>query len=84
MKFACSQLKSDTETSRHCNFNIVSGEYTGTSRFITGFYGLNDILAAFQKVVDYTLIGLLSNTHCFLDDNIIVSRCSEQNRFKRL
>ena len=37
LKYAYSQLNLDPETARHCNFNIISGEGTGTYRFITGF-----------------------------------------------
>ena len=37
LKYAYSQLNLDPEMARHCNFNIVSGEGTGTYRFITGF-----------------------------------------------
>ena len=37
LKFAYSQLNLDPETARHCNLNIISGEGTGTYRFITGF-----------------------------------------------
>ena len=36
---------------------------------------------AFQKVMDYTLIGL-KNTHCFLDDIIIVIRGSKEDHLK--
>ena len=32
--------------------------------------------AEIQKAIDYTLIGL-KNTYCFLDDNLIVSKRSE-------
>ena len=71
LKYAYSQLKLDPETARHCNFNIISVERTGTYRFITGFYGLTDMPAAFQKVMDYTLVGL-KNTYCFLDDIIVI------------
>ena len=78
LKYAYSQLKLDPETARHCNFNIISGERTGTYRFITGFYGLTDMPAAFQKVMDYTLVGL-QNTYCFLDDIIVVSRGSKED-----
>ena len=81
LKYAFSQLNLDPETARHCNFNIVSGEGTGTYRFITGFYGLTDIPAAFQKVMDFTLVGLKS-TDCFLDDIIIVSRGSKGDHLK--
>ena len=37
--------------------------------------------AAFQKVMYYTLVGL-KNTHCFLDDIIIVSRGSKEDHLK--
>ena len=76
LKYAYIQLSLDPGTARHCNFNIISGEGTGTYRFITGFYGLTDMPAAFQKVMDYTLVGL-QNTHCFLDDIIVVRRGSK-------
>ena len=54
LKYAYSQLNLDPETPRHCNLNFVSGEGTGTYLFITGFYGLTDMPAAFQNVMDYT------------------------------
>ena len=81
LKYAYSQLNLDGETARHCNFNIISGEGTGTYGFITGFYGLTDMPAAFQKVMDYTLVGL-QNTYCFLDDIIVVSRGSKEEHLK--
>ena len=81
LKYAYSQNNLEPETARHCNFNIVSGEGTGTYRFINSFYGLTDMPAAFQKVMDYTLVGL-KNTHCFLDDIIIVSRGSKEDHLK--
>ena len=81
LKYAYSQLKLDPETAQHCNFNIISGERTGTYRFVTGFYGLTDMPAAFQKVMDYTLVGL-PNTYCFLDDIIVVSRGSKEDHLK--
>ena len=78
LKYAYSQLNLDPETGRHSNFKIISGEGNGTYRFITGFYGLTDMPAAFQKVMDYTLVGL-NNTHCFSDNIIIVSRGSKED-----
>ena len=81
LKYAYSQLNLDPETARHCNFNIVSGEGTGTYRFITGFYGSMDMPAAIQKVMEYTLVGL-KNTHCLLDDIITVSRGSKEVHLK--
>ena len=81
LKYAHSQPNLDRETARHCNFNFISGEGTGTSRFITGFYGLTEMPAAFQKVMGYTLVGI-QKTHCFLDDIIIVSRGSKEEHVK--
>ena len=75
LKYAYSQLNLDVNTANHCNFNIISGDMTGTYRFQTGFYGLTDMPAEFQKAMDYTLIGL-ENTYCFLDDILIVSKGS--------
>ena len=76
LKYAYSQLKLHHDTAKHCNFNIICGESTGTYRFKTGFYGLTDMPAEFQKAMDYTLISL-QNTYCFLDDIIIVSTGTE-------
>ena len=76
LKYAYSQLKLHHDTAKHCNFNIICGESTGTHRFKTGFDGLKDMPAEFQKAMDYTLIGL-QNTYCFLDDIIIVSTGTE-------
>ena len=76
LKYAYSLFKLDPEFSRHCNFNMVSGEGTGTYLFITGCYGLTDRPAAFQKVMDYILFGP-NITHCFLYDIIVVSRGSK-------
>ena len=69
-------MKLHPDTARHCNFNIICGDATGTYRFKTGFYGLTDMPAEFQKAMDYTLVGL-SNTYCFLDDIIVVSKGSK-------
>ena len=76
LNYAYSQLKLHHDTAKHFNFNIICGESTGTYRLKTGFYGLTDMPAEFQKSMDYTLIGL-QNTYCFLDDIIIVSTGTE-------
>ena len=52
LKYAYSQLNLHTETAKHCNFNIVSGDMTDTYRFKTGFYGLTDMPAEFQRAMD--------------------------------
>ena len=81
INYAYSQLNLHPDTARHCNFNVICGDATGTYRFKTGFYGLTDMPAEFQKAMDYTLVGL-SNTYCFLDDIIVVSKGSKESHPK--
>ena len=73
LKYAYSQIKLTAETAKQCNFNIIGGIATGTYRFLTGFYGLADMPAEFQKAMDRTL-NHAKNTFCFLDDILIVSK----------
>ena len=73
LQYAYSQLNLHCDMARLCNFNLVSGYMTGTYRFKTGFSGLTDMPAKIQKAIDCTLTGL-TNTLCFLDDILIVSR----------
>ena len=54
---------------------------TGTYRFKTGFYGLTDMPAEYQKAMDYKLFGL-ENTFCFLGDILILSKNAEEDHFK--
>ena len=77
LKYAYSQIKLNAETAKQCNFNIVGGQATGTYRFLTGFYGLADMPAEFQKAMDRTL-NHAKNTFCFLDDILIVSKGNER------
>ena len=37
LRYAYSQLPLDEATAKHCNFNIIGGQATGTYRFMTGF-----------------------------------------------
>ena len=78
LKYAFSQIPLSEEVSRHCNFNIVCGEQTGTYRFKTGFYGLTDMPKEVQKAMDNTLQGL-SRVFCFLDDILTVSKGSVED-----
>ena len=73
LQYAYSQPKLHADTARHCNFNLVSGDMTGTCHFKTGFYGLTDMPSEFQKAIDCTLAGL-NNTFCFLADILLLSR----------
>ena len=76
LKYIYSQLQLHKVTAEHYNFNIISGKSTDTYRFKTGFFGLTDKSAESKKAMDYTLAGL-QNTHCFLNDIIIVRMGSE-------
>ena len=81
LKYEYSQLNLHPDTARHCNFNIICGDATGTYRFKTGFYGLTNMPAEFQKAMDYTLVGL-SHTYCFLHDIIVVSKGTQESHLK--
>ena len=81
LKYAYSQLNLHPDTARHCNFNIICGDATGTYRFKTGFHCLTYMSAEFQKAMHYTLVGL-SNTYCFLDDKIVVSKGTIESHLK--
>ena len=75
LMYAYSQLNLNINSANYCNLNICSGDLTGTYRFQTGFYGLTDMPAEFQKARDYTLIGL-KNTYCFLDGILVAGKGS--------
>ena len=51
LKYAYSQILLDPYLRKHCNFNILGGQATGTYRFPTGYYGLTDMPATSQKTV---------------------------------
>ena len=52
LRYAFSRLPLDEDTAKHGNFNMIGGQATGTYRFNTGFYGLTDMPAEFQKAID--------------------------------
>ena len=73
LKYAFSQFPLDESMSKHCNFSIVCGEFTGTYRFKTGFYGLTDMPKEIQKAM-YNRIQGIQGVFCFLDVILIVSK----------
>ena len=81
LKYAYSQFRLIVETAEQCNFNIVGGQATGTYRFLTGFYGLANLLAEFQKAKDHSL-NRAKNTFCFLDDILVVSKGEKKEQQK--
>ena len=52
MTYAYGQIPLYVQTSKHCNFQIIGGESTGTYRFTTFFNGLTVMPTEFQKVMD--------------------------------
>ena len=69
------------DSARHCNFNIIFGDATGTYRFNAGIYDLTDMPVEIQKAMDYTFVGL-SNAYCFLDDTFVVSKGIKETHLK--
>ena len=78
LRCAYSQLKLSENTRRHCNFSIIEGQATGTYHFQTGFYGLTDMPAKFQKAIDLTLNNE-KVTFAFLDDILSISHVTKED-----
>ena len=83
LKYAYSQLPLHPETQKHCNFNILGGNATGTYKFLNGFYGLTDLPATFQKMMDTTL-DRLDSTNVFLDDIIVITKGTIEKHEKEI
>ena len=52
-------------------------------QFQTGFYGLTDIPAEFQKAIDLTL-NKEKDTFAFLDDTLIISHGTKDDHMNKL
>ena len=72
LKYAYSQIPLDNSIAKHCNFSILGGRARGTYRFLSGFYGLTDMPATFQKTIGKTLEGI-SSKFAFLDDILVIT-----------
>ena len=77
LRYAYSQIPLDQKTRKQGNFNLIGSNATGTYQFQTGFYGLTDMPAEFQKAIDLTLANCL-NTYAYLHDILIVSKGSTE------
>ena len=73
LPYAYSQIPLDKSTREQCNFRLIGGNATATYQFQTGFYGLTDMPAEFQKAIDLTLTNC-TNTYAYLDDIMIVTK----------
>ena len=77
MTYAYGQIPLHQLTAKHCNFQIIGGESTGTYRFVTGFYGLTVMPTEFQKVMD-NLLARFREVFVFIDDVLIVTKGTKQ------
>ena len=76
LQYAYSQFPINDATSKLCNLKVVSGDVTGTNKFLAGFSGLTDMSTVFQKAIDWILNGI-KNTICSPDDILIASKCEK-------
>ena len=70
-------------TAKHCHFQIIGGESTGTYRFVTCFYGLTVMPTEFQKVMDI-LLARFREVFVFIDDILIVTKGSKQEHLDKV
>ena len=70
-------------TAKHCNFQIIGGESTGTYRFVTGFYDLTVMPTEFQKVMDL-LFAKFRDVFVFIDDNLIVTKGTKSEHLDKV
>ena len=73
LKYAYGQLKLPIDTARESNFSLVGVAATGKYRFLTGFNGLADMPAEFQKAIDRVLTGA-KGINAFIDDILICTK----------
>ena len=73
----------DHTTKLQCNFSIIGGQATGTYQFQTGFYGLTDMPAEFQKAIDLTLSNE-KDAFGFLDDILIIFHGTKEQQIDKL
>ena len=83
MTYAYGQVTLHLLTAKHCNFQIIGGESTGTYRFVTGFYGLSVMPTEFQKVMDI-LLAKFREVFVFIDDIFIVTKGTKDEHIDKL
>ena len=80
MQYAFEQTVLRPESAKHCNFQIVVGESTGTYAFNTVFNGLTKMPPEVQIIMD-NILTETKNTFTFIDDNLIVTK-DDQSKIK--
>ena len=82
LRHAYSQIPLDQQSREQCNFSLIEGKATGTYQFQTGFYGLTDMPAEFQKTNDLTL-RKCKNTYAYLEDLLIETKEVHKNTLQK-
>ena len=62
---------------------MIAGQANGTHQFQTGFYGLTNMLAEFQKAIDLTLNNE-KDTFAFLENILIISHGTKDQHIEKL
>ena len=83
IQYAYGQMILHHETAKHCTFQIVGGESTGTDDFNTGFYGIKIMPPEFQKIMDQ-ILHKTKNTFTFIDDILIVTKGTKEEHLKQV
>ena len=83
MTYAYGQVPLHQLPAKHCNFQIIGGESTGTYRFVTGFYGLSVMPTEFQKVMD-NLLAKFREVFVFIYDILIATKGTKQNHIEKV
>ena len=83
MTYAYGQVPLRLLTAKHCNFQIIGGESTGTYRFVTGVYGLSGMPTEFQKVM-HILLAKFRQVFVLIDDVSIVTKGTKDELLDKL
>ena len=83
MTYAYGQVPLHLITAKHCNFQIIGGESTGTYRFVTDFYGLSVMPTEFPKLMDL-LLAKFREVFVFIDDILIVSTGTKKEHLDKV
>ena len=81
--YAYGQVPLHPLTAKHCNFQIIGGESTGTYRFVTGFYGLTVMSREFQKVMDL-LLAKFREVLVFIDEILIETKGTKSEHLDKV
>ena len=83
LRYAYSQIPLDKTTREKYNFSLIGVNAMRTYQFQTGFHGLTNMPAEFQKAIDLTLTNC-TNTYAYLDETLIVTKGSVELHRKNL